>query len=469
MTTELWRNGASELAALIARREVSATEVVTAHLARIAQVNPQLNAVVRVLADEALAAAATADRAQGAGQPLGPLHGVPFTVKENIDVAGTPTTQAMKPLAAAVVTEDAPIVARMRAAGAIVIGRTNLPDMGLRIHTDSSLHGLTRNPWHAGRTAGGSSGGEASALASGMSPIGLGNDIGGSLRNPAHCCGVASIKPSQNRVPAGMTVPSPDPFLAAQLMATDGPMARRVADVRLGLRIIVGQSGWSPFIAPVPLDGMGPQSGRLRVAVMSDPPGGSTAANVIVGVERAAAALAAAGHFVTVTMPPLYTEAIESWGGLLMTEIAGMLPMIAPLMGADALSFLEAALEGIPALTADAYALNHITRHAIARAWVAFFADYDVLLSPVWTQQAFEHGADLGGVEAAMNTLDLLRPVLPANLLGLPAAVVPAGVYDGLPSGVQIIAPLWHDLTALYAAEEIENALGTITPIDPRT
>src|SRR5262249_18283083 len=174
---DIWQLSATELARQIASRQLSSTEVVNAHLARIDVVNPTLNAVVRVLADEARAAADLAERRVAAGGAVGPLHGVPFTVEENIDMAGLRTTQGVRAVGRAVVPTDAPVVERMRAAGAIPIGRTNLPDMALRVHTVSSLHGLTRNPWHPDRTAGGSSGGEAAALASGMSPIGLGNDI----------------------------------------------------------------------------------------------------------------------------------------------------------------------------------------------------------------------------------------------------------------------------------------------------
>jgi amidase len=170
--SELWRKGAVELAKLISDREVSSREVVQAHLDRVEEVNPHLNAIVRLLPDQALAAADAADRAVADRSALGPLHGVPCTVKENIDLAGTPTTQAVPALAEAIAPVDAPQVERLRAAGMIPIGRTNLPDFGLRVHTDSALHGLTRNPWNPQRTAGGSSGGEAAALATGMSPLG---------------------------------------------------------------------------------------------------------------------------------------------------------------------------------------------------------------------------------------------------------------------------------------------------------
>jgi hypothetical protein len=224
---ELWRKSAVELAAMIRDREVSSREVIQAHLDRIEAVNPHLNAIVRLLPDQALAAADAADRAVSDGTRLGPLHGVPFTVKENIDLAGTPTTQGVPALAEAVAPADAPQVERLRAAGAIPIGRTNLPDFALRVHTDSALHGLTRNPWNPQRTPGGSSGGEAAALATGMSPLGLGNDLGGSLRNPAHCCGIASIKPSTGAVPSATVIPPEDWSISFQLMAVQGVMARR--------------------------------------------------------------------------------------------------------------------------------------------------------------------------------------------------------------------------------------------------
>src|SRR5438067_6980524 len=252
--SEIWRLTATELAQRIARRELSSAEVIDAHLARIDAVNPALNAVVRVLADEARAAAVLTDQRLASGETVGPLHGVPFTVKENIDMAGLPTTWGVPALANALVPADAPVVERMRAAGAIPIARTNLPDMALRVHTMSSLHGLTRNPWHPGRTAGGSSGGEAAALASGMSPIGLGNDIGGSLRNPANACGIASIRPSQGRVPHAQVVPAADEMLSMQWMMVQGPMARTVGDVRLALRVLAGAHARDPWSVSAPLD-----------------------------------------------------------------------------------------------------------------------------------------------------------------------------------------------------------------------
>src|SRR5204863_202703 len=244
-----------------------------------------------------------ADKKLAAGEAVGPLHGVPFTVKENIDMAGLPTTWGVPALAQAVVPADAPVVERMRAAGAIPIGRTNLPDMALRVHTDSSLHGLTRNPWHPGRTAGGSSGGEAASLASGMSPIGLGNDIGGSLRNPANACGIASIRPSAGRVPDAGYVPAEDRMLAVQLMNVEGPMARTVADVRLGLKVLMGAHPRDPWSIDAPLEGR-PIAGKIRIAVVAEPPGGSTDPAISAAVRRAADVLSDAGYDMVEACPP---------------------------------------------------------------------------------------------------------------------------------------------------------------------
>lgn len=468
--SELWRRSATDLARLIASREASSREVVDAHLARIEAVNPKLNAVVRVLAEEARAGAAAADRAIAAGEPLGPLHGVPITVKENIDMVGLPTTNAVVPLANAVASCDAPVVERMRAAGAIPIGRTNLPDFGLRVHTDSSLHGLTRNPWDHGRTAGGSSGGEASALAAGMSPLGLGNDIGGSLRNPASACGIASIRPTTGRVPDAVCGPAADRQLSFQMMAVQGPMARRVADVRLGLRVLSGAHPRDPWSLDVPLEGP-LLRGPIRVAVVASPPGGATDPAVSAAVGRAADALANAGYDIVAACPTTYARAVEVWNLFLMGELALGLSNMAPLMGEDGRSFLEAIIAGTPALE-DPLDLSRlmVERDAVGRDWSLFMAEHPLILSPTWTTLPFAHGADAAAPDGPAATMALMRPVVPANLLGLPSACVPAGLDpgSGLPVGVLLTGRRMRDDVCLDAAEAVEARLGLETPIDPR-
>lgn len=467
--SEIWQLSATELAQRIAKRELSSVEVVNAHLARIDAVNPALNAIVKVLGKEARAEAANADKRLAAGETVGPLHGVPFTVKENIDMAGLPTTWGVPAWAQAIVPMDAPVVERMRAAGAIPIGRTNLPDMALRVHTTSSLHGLTKNPWHPGRTAGGSSGGEASALASGMSPIGLGNDIGGSLRNPANACGIASIRPSAGRVPDAGFVPTEEHLLSVQLMNVQGPMARRVADVRLGLRVLMGAHPRDPWSIDAPLEGK-PLARPIRVAVVAEPPGGNTDKAVASAVRRAAAALADAGYVVEEVAPPRYEEAIGCWARLIMGDFGSVLAKLAPLMGADALAFLNTANGAVPPFP-DAAAFSDLMaeRDGVARAWSIFMAERPLLLTPTWTQLPFEHGFDSATPEGTAATMELMRPVVPANLMGLPSACVPAGRDEatGLPIGVLVTGPRLREDLCLDAAEVIEAKLGVVTPIDP--
>jgi len=466
MADELWRKGALELAELISTGKGSSVEVVDAHLARMDEVNPHLNAVVRRMDDEARAAAEAADRAVAAGDALGPMHGVPFTVKENIDVAGTPTTSGVPMLADAIAGTDAPSVGRMRAAGAIPIGRTNLPDLGLRVTTESSLHGVTRNPWNPTRTSGGSSGGEASAIASGMSPLGFGNDLGGSLRTPAHCCGITSIKPSTGVVPMATVIPPEDLLLSYQLMAVEGVMARRVADVRAGLVLVAGPDVRDPLALPVTLTDRA-EGRALRVAVLADPPGGATDAGIAAAIRSAGDVFSDAGAEVVEASPESYTRAVELWRLILLEDIRAQVPMLQMVLGEAGAAFLGFAMHDAPPLDTATFAALFVERLAVEKNWLRFLTEYDVLLTPTWAQPTFELGADAVSHESTAATLELIRPVLPANLLGLPAAIVPVGIVDGMPVGAQLTGRRFADLTCLAAAEVLENALGPLTPIDP--
>lgn len=468
--TELWQRSALELAELIRSGKSTSRAVVEAHYARIDAVNGDLNAIVRRLDESALAAADAADAAVAAGAELGPLHGVPITVKENIDLVGSPTTQAVVAFADALPSLDAPVTERMKAAGAIPIARTNLPDLGLRVSTDSSLHGLTRNPHHPGRTAGGSSGGEASAIASGMSPLGLGNDIGGSLRNPAHCCGIASIKPTVGVVPAASSLPPEDSGLSSQQMLVEGPMARRVADVRAALQILAGPHVRDPLSLPVSLTSLG-DGERLRVAVCADPPGGATHPEIAAAIRSAGDVLADAGHDVVEATPPSYEQAIDMWAALLKQDLVVMRPLLDLVIGADGQTVLDGLFATSADVTLESAVVLQGERHRVLREWRAFFAEHPIVLSPTWGMPAFEHGADLGTGTTGFESLirDTLRPVTPINLLGLPAAVVPHGRADGLPVGVQVIGDHFTDLRCLDVAAQIEAASDPLLPIDPVT
>ena len=467
MANELWRKGAVELAADISDGTVSSREVVQAHLDRIAEVNPHVNAVVRVMADDALRMADDADKAVKSGVELGALHGVPFTIKENIDVAGLPTTHGVPLFADAIAPADAPTVERMKAAGGIPLARTNLPDMGLRIHTDSSLHGRTKNPWMSDRTAGGSSGGEGAALATGMSPIGLGNDIGGSLRNPAHACGISALKPSFGVIPHTNTYPAPDRSLASQTMLNQGVMARNISDVRHGFSIVAGPDPRDPLSLPVTLTGLAPGE-KVTIAVVTNPPGGSTHPGISDAVRRAADVLADEGHNVVEATPPDMELTYLVWAQMLFSELHDIRDQVELVMGQGGLTLIANALEMFPKMsTLDVY-LMHTQRDMLARKWSLWFQEHQAVVLPTWSQPAFVANYDIDTVEGSMGTLELMRPILPGNLLGLPCAVTQGGMTDNLPVGVQVMGGRYTDLRCLSLAEQIEGALGLDTPIDPR-
>ena len=465
--SELWELGAFELGAVIRDGTASSRDVVEAHLARIEAVNPGVNAVTDVLVDEALAAAARADAVIARDEPTSPFHGVPFTVKETIDLAGSPTTQGVTALADMVPPLDAPAVANLRAVGAIPFARTSAPDLALRWHTDNALHGPTRNPWDPARTPGGSSGGEAAALATGMTPLGVGSDLGGSLRWPSACCGTAALRPTLGRIPMATSLEPAEGPLTMQLMAVQGPMARAVLDARIAFEVMSRPSDRDPWYTPVPFTGPALPN-PIRVAVATDPSGDGVDPAIAAGVRRVAGALADAGYAVEEMSLPSVGDASDVWLTLVLAEIRMMWPLFEAIVSDDARRFLAAALSLREPLGQEAYAAAFMERQGIARKWTQFQAETPIVVGPVATQLPFAVGADLegpDGVDRVRRTLDL---TLLCNCLGLPAVALPAGVEDGLPVGVQIIGPRYREDVCLTAAWEVERALGTITPIDPR-
>jgi amidase len=466
--SELWELGAFALGTAIRDRAVSSREAIKAHLARIEKVNPDVNAVTVTLADQALSAAGEADAAIARDEPTGPFHGVPFTVKETIDVAGSPTTHGVVALAEAVPPLDAPAVANLRAAGAIPLARTNAPDLGLRWHTDNALRGRTHNPWDPTRTPGGSSGGEAAALATGMTPLGVGSDLGGSLRFPSACCGTAALRPTLGRIPMATALEPRDAPITIQLMAVQGPMARGVLDLRVALEIMSRPSNRDPWYAPIPIGGP-PLANPIRVAFATDPGGRGVDAAVEAGVRAAADVLADAGYTVDEVELPVVREAAELWLTLVLTEVRSMWPLLEAVISDDARRFLEDAFTLVPPIDQAAYTAAFMTRQGLARTWMEFQADAPLVLGPVATHPPFTVGTDLEGRDAVDAVRGMLDLTVACNCLGLPAVAMPVGTDGGLPTSVQLISPRYREDVCLTAAWEIERALGTITPIDPRS
>lgn len=457
--TELWGCSAVELTRKVRSQEASSREIIDAHLDRIESVNPKVNAIVEVLADSARAAADAADRAVAAGETLGPLHGVPVTVKQNIDVAGTATTLGLTVFKDAVSPCDGPPVERLREAGAIVIGRTNLPDVALRWHTDSDLAGATLNPWDAAISPGGSSGGEAVSIATGMSPLGIGTDLGGSVRIPAGACGVMSLKPTWGRV-ADLSVVAPPPTRGIAHMDTTGPLARTVADLRVALDVLRGPSDRDPRYRDIELADIATPA-RFVVAI----PDG-THPKVRAAVSSAATALEDAGWMREDATPPDLAAAFEAWLAMIGHDVVESLPVLQQACGEQALQFLELMVAVIPHVDEAAFdALLGERRTQLVEEWACFQTAVPLVVTPVLTQPTFAAGADLIDPMAVTQSVACIPPV---NLLGLPAAVVPAGQASGLPVGVQLIGPAWREDVCLAAAGTIETAMGATVPIAPR-
>jgi amidase len=388
---------------------------------------------------------------------------VPFTIKENIDCTGSATTQGLPAFAAAMPAVDAPVVARMKAAGAIPLGRTNLPEMGLRITTDNPLRGRTNNPWDLTRTAGGSSGGEGAALATGMSPIGLGNDIGGSLRNPAYCCGITALKSTVGRIPMVLSIPAAAQPISFRVMCVEGPMARSVADLRIAYRLLAGWHPNDPFSVPAALEG--PAVAR-RAAIVTQMPYSALPQSTIAAIRKAGHVLEAAGWQVEEVTPPELARVNEIWAHVLNADLQHVLPLLAPVMSESSIGLLRSLLRKFDPATRTITEI-YTERDRLAVAWSAFFQDYSVIIGPTWADLPFLHDADLDPESGAETALNRLQFITPGNLLGIPSVALPMGVADGLPTGVQVYAERWREDLCLEVAGLLESRVGRITPIDP--
>lgn len=464
VTVKVTSLSALELAAAIRSGLLSSREVIEAHLRRIEAVNSSVNAVTVVLGEEALAAANDADAAVARRRELAPLHGVPFTVKENIDVVGTPTTQGSRALQDAYPSCDAPAVKRLRAAGAIPIGRTNLPTFGVGWVCENELYGATHNPWDHSRTPGASSGGEAAALATGMTPLGLGNDGFGSLRWPAQCCGVAALRPTIGRIPHAASVGVTDLPIAGQLLEVQGPLARRVGDLRTAFALTAGPTWRDPWTVPAPL--RGPElSLPIRVALVANPGGGGVAGQVERGVLRAGGLLADAGYAVDDVEVPSIDLAARTALEMLAVDSATALEMMS-MYPPEIKGVVEALIEvaGHPDKTRGM--LAYMTRQSLMRLWGEFQVEHPLIVAPVSTDIPFDGAKGYTLTEVA-EIVHGLRMTIAVNALGLPAVAVPVGVEDGLPQAVQIIGPRYREDLCLDAATAVEERAGILTPINP--
>ncbi len=460
MTNELWRWSAVDLAQAIRSREVSSREAVQSCLQRVERLNPVFNPLTEVCADAALKAADAADAAVRDGKALGMLHGVPVTIKVNADLAGSATTNGVVAYRDVIAQESNPAVDNWIKAGAIVIGRSNVPAFSWRWFTDNDLHGRTVNPFDAARTPGGSSGGAAVAAALGMGPLAHGSDQGGSIRYPAYACGVAGLRPSQGRVPAYNASQRSERPVASQLAATQGPLGRSIADLRLGLAAMSSGDARDPWWVPAPLDLRRPGDSR-RVALFCGTAALQADPAVLEALLRSAKSLEDAGYIVETAAPPRFEEAAELWLDVLMNEAAGSMGREIERAGDLAIQrAYRSMLTHAATLEKDGFVKAMALRTTILRAWGEFFERYPVLLMPVSFQRPFLVDQDQQGDAVMGDMLRAQSPLVSTAILGLPGLSVPVGLADGAPMGVQLVAGRFREDLCLAAGEAIEARAG---------
>jgi amidase len=466
MSDDLWRLDATDLARLIRLGRTSAREATEACLSRLNAVNPAVNAVVRVLEEEALNAAHAADEAQAHGDALGPLHGVPVTTKVNTDQAGCPTDHGVVAFRDILAAEDAPVVANLRRAGAIIIGRTNVPAFSMRAFTDNPLHGRTLNPRDPAVSPGGSSGGAGVAVATGMGPIGHGNDIAGSVRNPALFNGVVGLRVSLGRIPSyNPSQPAARP-IGAQLMAVQGPLTRTVRDARLALDVMAAGDPIDTRWVDVPLTGPPPPR-PIRVALVAHNPGGFTHPAQTEAVQRAGRHLAAAGYAVDEVTPPDLEAIIETWHHIGSTDVLGVLaPRVEEFGDADTRLSMRLWLELRPPTDKAGVLAALAQRDLLLWRWLRFMQRYPLVVMPTMGDLAPPHNLDLTK-EGHARLLGSAGVAMIAPVLGIPALAVPVGASGQLCAGVQILSLRFREDLCLDAGEVIEAAEGVVTPIDP--
>jgi amidase len=460
LPSDLTAASATEIARAIRDRVVSSLDVVEAHLARIAAVNPALNAVVHIADETARRQARAADAALARGERLGPLHGVPFTVKDTIESAGLPCTGGTLGRARHVPDADATVVARLRAAGGIVLGKTNVPELAAAFESDNLVYGRSSNPYDLARTPGGSSGGEAAVIAARGSPLGLGTDAGGSIRLPAHFCGLAAIKPTAGRIPRTGQFPYPLGF--RQALSHASPIARRVEDLVLVLPLLSGPDFADHAVVDAPLgDPRAIALRGLRVAFYTDIGAVKPTPATAIAVKKAATLLEEAGVVVEEASPPGLEESADLFSRIFGADGgAGARALFAQIGTAEVSPLLQRSLGTLfanAARTPDDLFQLAARWDRFRNTMLGFMKRYDAVLAPIAAFPAVLHGTSFDEDKAPGFAYTMTY-----NLTGWPSTAIRAGTSpEGLPIGVQIAARPWREDVSLALAAALEERLGS--------
>ena len=466
--SDIWRLSATELTALTRNGDLSAEETVQSSLDRMQEVNPALNAVVEDLGSEALERARALDNSRAQGEPTGPLHGVPVTIKINVDQKGHATTNGVIALKDVVAPDDAPIVANLQNAGAIVIGRTNTPEFSFRADTDNPLHGRTYNPWGDHISPGGSSGGAGAAVMAGIGALAHGNDIGGSLRFPAAANGAVTVKPGLGRVPAWNPSQKTERGLLAQSMSVQGLITRSAADLHLSMPSLITADPRDPFHVPMPWRGETVKE-PIKVAFTKNTFGYALHPEVEKALDTAREALVDAGYHVEEIDPPDVFECGRNGYRALMGEVLTIMKGDIEAAGSQTIrDIFDVYFQEFPPILETDLLRMMAQRSYYAREWSLFLQDYPLVLSPFLPQPFFRPDRDTEGAEGVHEVLGCAVYSYAMNFLGLPAACVPSRLAD-LPLGqqpinVQIAAQRWREDLAVDAALVIEERVGQMAP-----
>jgi len=463
--TNLWQLSGAEIASGVRSKEFSAVEVCESHLQRLGEVNGGLNAVVKEMPDEALIAAKVVDAQIANGEDPGPLCGVPVTIKVNTDQKGHATTNGLVILKDLIAETDSPVVSNMRKAGAVIVGRTNTPAFSLRWFTSNNLHGATFNPRDKTLTPGGSSGGAASAVASGICAVGHGTDIGGSIRYPAYACGVHGLRPTLGRIPA-YNASGAERHIGGQIMAVSGPIARTIADIRLGLDAMAAKDVRDPWWVPVPFEqGEYPKRAALCVA----PEGLMVANEVEKSLRDAADRLKAEGWQVEEVDSPPFREPAALNAQLWMAEMRrAAIPYFEKENEPASMFIFKHMTDRSPPIDVNGLLDALQSRSSFLREWQLFLQKYPVLLCPVSAELPFKDQADVQSNEAFEKIMEAQLTQLGLPLLGLPGLSVATGLSGKTPLGVQLIAGRYREDILLDAGAAIERGGTPPSPVNPQ-